>query len=140
MALSAEYGYTLKDSKGVFLEPQLQIQVAYLDSFDYWTDRMMKVEADSETSVIGRVGFRAGHEFLSQNFAGEFYFRGDVLHQFTGGQDAKLSDGLHNLKENWGNTGTWADFGIGTALNWEIIFICNLMLNVLWAEKPKTHG
>ena len=79
----------------------------------------MKVEADSETSVIGRVGFRAGHEFLSQNFAGEFYFRGDVLHQFTGGQDAKLSDGLHNLKENWGNTGTWADFGIGTALNWE---------------------
>lgn len=119
VALSAEYGYTLKDSKGVFLEPQLQIQVAYLDSFDYWTDRRMKVEADSETSVIGRVGFRAGHEFLSQNFAGEFYFRGDVLHQFTGGQDAKLSDGLHNLKENWGNTGTWADFGIGTALNWE---------------------
>lgn len=118
-ALSAEYGYTLKSETGVFVEPQVQFQVAYLDSFDYRTSRDMKVEADSETSAIGRVGFRAGREFRSVDYAGELYFRGDVFHQFTDGQDAALSDGLHTFYENWGDTGTWANFGVGTVWNWK---------------------
>lgn len=118
-ALSAEYGYTLKSETGVFVEPQVQFQVAYLDSFDYRTSRDMKVEADSETSTIGRVGFRAGREFRTVDYAGELYFRGDVLHQFTDGQDAELSDGLHTFYENWGDTGTWANFGVGTVWNWK---------------------
>lgn len=121
-AISAEYGYTLKSETGVFVEPQVQFQVAYLDSFDYRTSRDMKVEADSETSTIGRVGFRAGREFRTVDYAGELYFRGDVLHQFTDGQDAELSDGLHTFYENWGDTGTWANFGIGTVWNWKDSF------------------
>lgn len=118
-ALSAEYGYTLKSETGVFVEPQVQFQVAYLDSFDYRTDRGMKVEADSETSTIGRIGFRAGREFRNVDNAGELYFRGDVLHQFTDGQDAVLSDGLHTFNENWGDTGTWANFGVGAVWSWK---------------------
>ena len=118
-ALSAEYGYTLKSDTGVFVEPQVQFQVAYLDSFDYRTSRDMKVEANSETSAIGRVGFRAGREFRSVDYAGELYFRGDVLHQFTDGQDAVLSDGLHTFDETWGDTGTWTNFGVGTVWNWK---------------------
>lgn len=118
-ALSAEYGYTLMSKTGVFVEPQVQFQIAYLDSFDYHTDRGMKVEADSETSTIGRVGFRAGREFRNADNAGELYFRGDVLHQFTDGQDAVLSDGLHTFNENWGDTGTWANFGVGAVWSWK---------------------
>lgn len=118
-ALSAEYGYTLMSTTGVFVEPQVQFQIAYLDSFDYHTDRGMKVEADSETSTIGRVGFRAGREFRNADNAGELYFRGDVLHQFTDGQDAVLSDGLHTFNENWGDTGTWANFGVGAVWSWK---------------------
>lgn len=118
-ALSAEYGYTLKSETGVFVEPQVQFQVAYLDSFDYRTYRGMKVEADSETSTIGRIGFRAGREFRNVDNAGELYFRGDVLHQFTDGQDAVLSDGLHTFNENWGDTGTWANFGVGAVWSWK---------------------
>ena len=118
-ALSAEYGYTLMSETGVFVEPQVQFQIAYLDSFDYHTDRGMKVEADSETSTIGRVGFRAGREFRNADNAGELYFRGDVLHQFTDGQDAVLSDGLHTFNENWGDTGTWANFGVGAVWSWK---------------------
>lgn len=118
-ALSAEYGYTLKSETGVFVEPQVQFQVAYLDSFDYRTDRGMKVEADSETSTIGRIGFRAGREFRNVDNAGALYFRGDVLHQFTDGQDAALSDGLHTFNENWGDTGTWANFGVGAVWSWK---------------------
>lgn len=124
-AVSAEYGYTLKSPTGVFVEPQLQFQVAYLDSYDY-TARGMKVEADSETSAIGRVGFRAGRAFQMTDAAGELYFRGDVLHQFTDGQDAELSDATRSLRENWGDTGTWADIGIGTAWNWKNRFVLQL--------------
>lgn len=117
-ALSAEYGYTLKSETGVFVEPQAQFQLTYLDSFDYRA-RGMKVEAESETSAIGRLGFRAGREFYSIDYAGEIYIRGDVLHQFTDGQDAALSDGKHVLDQNWGDTGTWANFGVGTVWNWK---------------------
>ena len=124
-AVSAEYGYTLKSPTGVFVEPQLQFQVAYLDSYDY-TARGMKVEADSETSAIGRIGFRAGRAFQSTDAAGEIYFRGDVLHQFTDGQDAELSDATRSIQENWGDTGTWADIGIGTAWNWKNRFVLQL--------------
>ena len=86
----------------------------------------MKVEADSETSAIGRVGFRAGRAFQMTDAAGELYFRGDVLHQFTDGQDAELSDATRSLRENWGDTGTWADIGIGTAWNWKNRFVLQL--------------
>ena len=121
-AASAEYGYNLKSDSGVFIEPQIQFQVAYLDSYDY-TTRGMKVEADSETSAIGRVGLRTGRSFRTVDTAGEIYFRGDVLHQFTGGQDAKLSDATRSLKETWGDTGTWVNIGLGTAWNWKNQFV-----------------
>lgn len=42
-----------------------------------------------------------------------------MLHQFTDGQDAALSDGKHVLDQNWGDTGTWANFGVGTVWNWK---------------------
>lgn len=118
-AVSAEYGYTLRDPNGVFIEPQLQVQAAYLKSFDYTSNRNMKVEADSTTSVIGRAGFRAGRALETSDSAGELYFRADVLHQFTDGQDAEFSGPDGRLDETWGDTGTWANFGVGAAWQWK---------------------
>lgn len=119
-ALSAEYGYHLKDENGVFIEPQMQIQVAYLDGFDYEASRGMQVNADSETSVIGRVGLRAGLDFEGTTAAGTLYARADVYHQFTDGQDALLSDrDGHRLAVNWGDTDTWAGIGVGTSWVWK---------------------
>lgn len=118
-AVSAEYGYTLRDTNGVFIEPQVQVQAAYLKSFDYTSNRDMKVEADSATSVIGRAGFRAGRALETSNSAGELYFRADVLHQFTDGQDAEFSGPDGQLDETWGDTGTWANFGVGAVWQWK---------------------
>ena len=119
-ALSAEYGYHLKDENGVFIEPQMQIQVAYLDGFDYEASRGMQVNADSETSVIGRVGLRAGRDFEGTTAAGTLYARADVYHQFTDGQDALFSDrDGHRLAVNWGDTDTWAGIGVGTSWVWK---------------------
>lgn len=49
--------YTLKSETGVFIEPLMQFQMAYLESFDYRTDQCMIVEAYSETSTIDRVNY-----------------------------------------------------------------------------------
>lgn len=118
-ALSAEYGYNFKDEHNVFIEPQVQLQVAYLGGYDYHTERNMKVDADNDISVIGRVGLRTGKAFESANYAGELYARADVLHQFTDGQDADFSDLSDKVGVTWGDKDTWSTFGVGGYLNWK---------------------
>lgn len=119
-ALSAEYGYTLKDeSTGIFFEPQVQLQAAYLDSYDYRVQRGIRIEADNDVSVIGRVGLRTGKTLRGENLLGEVYLRGDVLHQFTDGQDAAFRAPQDEIRKTWGDFGTWCDFGVGSYLNWK---------------------
>lgn len=118
-AVSAEYGYRLIDTHNVFIEPQLQIQAAYLDDYSYKTERNMRVKAENDVSVIGRAGFRAGKYFRAADKTGELYARADVLHQFTDGQDAKFSDLESQVGVVWGDKDTWATFGVGGYLNWK---------------------
>ena len=119
-AISAEFGHTLIDQKtGVFVEPQIHVQATYLDSFDYEAQRGIRLEADSEVSFIGRVGFRTGKQFRAADHIGELYFRADVLHQFTDGQDADFRAPQDSLTKSWGDFGTWANLGVGGYLNWK---------------------
>ena len=118
-AVSAEYGYRLIDTRNVFIEPQLQIQAAYLDDYSYKTERNMRVKAENDVSVIGRAGFRAGKYFRTADKTGELYARADVLHQFTDGQDAKFSDLESQVGVVWGDKDTWATFGVGGYMNWK---------------------
>ena len=128
-AISAEYGYTVRDAAtGFFLEPQIQIQAAYLRDFDYSTERGMHVHADDETSVIGRTGFRFGRQFHSNESTGEAYLRGDVLHQFTDGQSATLKADADRISTTWGDKDTWANFGVGALWNWKDRFSLQLDL------------
>ena len=113
-SLSAEVGYTLMDNHGVFIEPQLQVQVAYLDGYDYSSDRDMEVDVDSEFAVLSRIGLRAGKHFDSSTINGEIYGRADVYHQFTDGQDAVFSDPTHKMHETWGTNKTYASVGLGS--------------------------
>lgn len=116
-ALSVEYGYNLKDANNVFIEPQIQVQAAYLDGYTYKTERHMEVDADSDVSIIGRAGIRAGKTFESSDLMGELYARADVMHQFTNGQDAKFMDSEQSMKVNWGDRDTWSTFGVGGFMN-----------------------
>ena len=118
-AVSAEYGYRLIDTHNVFIEPQLQIQAAYLDDYSYKTERNMRVKAENDVSVIGRAGFRAGKYFRAADKTGELYARADVLHQFTDGQEAKFSDLESQVGVVWGDKDTWATFGVGGYMNWK---------------------
>lgn len=119
-AISAEYGILFAhEASGLFVEPQAQVQAAFLKSYDYDSERGMKVKAESETSVLGRLGFRAGKTLDSAFANGQVYVRADVLHQFTDGQDSKFSDDAgHVIKTEWGDNGTWGLFGLGAAVVW----------------------
>ncbi len=119
-ALSAEIGWTFIDQgTGLFVEPQVQMQAAWLKSYDYDSERGMQVQADSGTSVLGRAGFRAGRRLSGKAAAGEVYLRADLMHQFTDGQDATLRDtDGHVVQTNWGDRGTWGLAGFGGAVSW----------------------
>ena len=86
----------------------------------------MKVDADSETSVIGRAGIRFGRQISTESSKGELYLRGDVLHQFTDGQTARLSAGSEYIDTVWGDKDTWANFGVGGFWNWKNTFTFQL--------------
>ena len=116
-AVSAEYGYNYTGALGFFIEPQVQLQAAYLSGYNYSTQRNMHVDADSTASVIGRAGARFGKEFKVNETLGQIYLRADLLHQFTDGQDATFSDLNNSLNVTWGDTDTWGNFGIGGYLN-----------------------
>lgn len=118
-ALSAEYGMTFRHESGFFVEPQMQVQAAFLKSYDYDSDRGMRVDVDGDTSLLGRAGLRAGRSFADEFAAGELYARADVLHQFTDGQDAVFRDNDgHVMETNWGDRGTWGVVGFGGAVSW----------------------
>lgn len=118
-ALSAEYGMTFRHESGFFVEPQMQVQAAFLKSYDYDSERGMRVDVDGDTSILGRAGLRAGRSFADEFAAGELYARADVLHQFTDGQDAVFRDNDgHVMETNWGDRGTWGVVGFGGAVSW----------------------
>lgn len=114
--LSAEAGYTLEDTNGVFIEPQVQVQVTYLKDYDYASDRNMHVSADSDYVVLSRVGLRGGRHFDSESLQGEVYGRADVYHQFTDGQDAIFRDTEQAMFQTWGTNKTFASIGLGSYL------------------------
>lgn len=119
-AISAEYGYKLASNSGLFIEPQVQAQGAYLGSYDTTVAGGMRMKAEQTTSLIGRVGVRLGKTFKTEATSAEIYARGDVLHQFTDGQDAEQSnDRADRLSVSWGDAGTWYNYGIGGYLNWK---------------------
>lgn len=118
-ALSAEYGIRVALPADFFVEPQAQVQAAFLKSYDYDSDRGMKVEADGTTSILGRLGLRAGRILQSDTATGEVYARADVLHQFTDGQDATMRDDAgHSIDVVYGDNDTYGILGLGAAVYW----------------------
>lgn len=119
-AVSAEYGYKLATNSGLFIEPQVQAQGAYLGSYEAPVAGGMRMKAEQTTSLTGRVGVRLGKSLKSEALSAKVYARGDVLHQFTDGQDAILSnDQAESLGVAWGDAGTWFNYGLGGYLNWK---------------------
>jgi outer membrane autotransporter protein len=68
-----------------FLEPQGQIEGAWADSTTYTVSTGLRVNADSQTSLRGRLGVRAGYHFDWGPKAFEPYAKVSVINEFLGG-------------------------------------------------------
>lgn len=115
VSLSAEYGWKFANEQGWYVEPQAQLQYSYVSSADYTTSQNSKVELDSINSLIGRVGFRAGYDFATENPI-TAYIRGDVLHEFFGDQDISAFDNTGRLDTTYENDDTWYNVGVGLSV------------------------
>jgi outer membrane autotransporter protein len=68
-----------------FLEPQGQIEGAWAGGDDYTVSTGLRVNADSQTSLRGRLGLRAGYHFDWGSRAFEPYAKVSVTNEFLGG-------------------------------------------------------
>ena len=68
-----------------FLEPQGQIAGAWAGGADYTVSTGLRVSADSQTSLRGRLGLRAGYHFDWGSRAFEPYAKVSVINEFLGG-------------------------------------------------------
>lgn len=108
-SLSGEYGFKHQFGQNYYVEPQVQLQYAYVTDADYGTSQGTTVEVDSIHSLIGRMGFRLGHDFSH----GTVYFKADALNEFLGKQKLKAYDNTGVFNAEYENKGTWFDVGCG---------------------------
>ena len=111
-SVSAEYGRKKDIGNDWYIEPQAQMQYAYVTSADYTTSQGTKVELDGIDSLIGRAGFRLGRDTSEGNTV---YFKADILHEFLGDQSIRAMDATGTLSTTYENEGTWYDVGFGFA-------------------------
>ena len=109
-SVSAEYGRKKDLGNDWYIEPQAQLQYAYVTDASYTTSQGTKVSLDSIDSLIGRAGFRLGRDTDEANTV---YFKADILHEFLGGQSIRAQDTTGVLSTTYENEGTWYDVGFG---------------------------
>ena len=68
-----------------FIEPQGQIEGAWAGGADYTVSTGLRVSADSQTSLRGRLGLRAGYHIDCGSMAFEPYAKVSVINEFLGG-------------------------------------------------------
>ena len=112
-SISAEYGWKFSNSHNYYIEPQAQLQYTYITGADYTTSQGSRVDLDSIHSLIGRVGFRAGKDFLDWEHPASFYLRADALHEFLGDQDIRAYDNTGVMDVTYENEDTWYTVGLG---------------------------
>ena len=109
-SVSAEYGRKKDLGNDWYIEPQAQLQYAYVTDAAYTTSQGTNVSLDSIDSLIGRAGFRLGRDTDEANTV---YFKADILHEFLGGQSIRAMDSTGTLSTTYENEGTWYDVGFG---------------------------
>lgn len=113
-ALSGEYGYKKSLGNNWYIEPQIQLQYAYITGADYMTSQDTNVRLDAINSLISRAGFRLGREFGKDNKT-NLYLKGNIMHEFLGDQDIRTWDDTGVLNGTFDNDGTWYNIGIGVS-------------------------
>lgn len=113
MSISVEGGHKFSFSDSIFVEPQVAVTYGYLSGDDFESTNGVKIEQDDFSSLIGRIGFRAGYSGLEDRM--HAYVKASVLHDFIGDMDSKFTSMITGtsvkLSDDFGDT--WVEYGVG---------------------------
>ena len=135
-SISGELGSRKAIGSQWFVEPQAQLQLAYVGSADYRTNYGVEVDESSATSLIGRMGFRIGRDFFRHEDPtkrNSFYFKADLMHEFCGDRDYTIIGEDARYSKEFDGKETWFDVGIGA----------NIAINratYFWLDAERTFG
>lgn len=117
-AASAETGWRYETEKAWWIEPEAQLQFTYIADYDYTSNQGVKVEADDVTSLIGRIGLRAGKVLTRDNGQRMSLWLGaDVLHEFDGDREGSMQGYDAKIRYSVSGDDTWCDAVFG--MTWE---------------------
>ena len=109
LGANAEIGKKFNINENWYFEPQTQLQYTFIDSTDYTTNQNTKVNLEEIHSLIGRAGFRLGHDYSNSTI----YIKADANHEFMGDQKVEAKDITGRLEKTYYNDNTWFDIGVG---------------------------
>ena len=113
-AASAETGWRYETKKAWWIEPEAQLQFTYIGDYDYTSNQGVKVEADDVTSLIGRIGLRAGKVLTRDNGQRMSLWLGaDVLHEFDGDREGSMQGYDAKIRYSVSGDDTWCDAVFG---------------------------
>ena len=112
-SLSAQYSKRFGDTAKGYVEPQLQLTWAHMDSESYNThsgSNVMAINQDAFDSFVGRVGVKTGIE----TERGGLFAKLSLAHEFAGDVEGSYNandGGLKTTKYDLG--GTWSELTLG---------------------------
>ena len=116
LGAGTEVGKRYELDKNWYIEPQVQLQYTYINSTDYTTNQMTKVDLNEIHSLIGRAGIKLGHDSYKGNKKDNtVYVKADINHEFLGEQNVKAKDETGRLDKTYKNNKTWVEIGIGAS-------------------------
>ena len=115
IALSTEYGAKLPFAKRWYWVPQAQLQLSYVQGYDYSDSQDIYFKGDDEWSLVGRLGFDLVH-VVDEKHDGRLHLKASLLHEFSDGTDVRAETygaGAGTYFARGEQSGTWGVFGIG---------------------------
>lgn len=110
--ISLEVGQKIRFSKekqGWYVEPQAQLSAGHQSGDSFTASNGLRVDVDSYTSVLGRVGMNVGYEIKGGKNPINVYGKVSLIHEFNGDVNFKMN-GIQN-QESFGNS--WWTYGMG---------------------------
>lgn len=100
-----------EEKNGVYIEPQIQLSMAWQDKNTINVSNGLNVELDSYTSTLGRVGALVGYEMSEGSVPANIYFKTSYVKEF----DGKTNYALNGSKEAHSFKGDWWTNGVGVS-------------------------
>ena len=98
-----------KEKKGWYVEPQAQISYSYQDGGEFKASNGLRFDVDSQTSILGRIGFLTGYEIKKGNHPINVYAKASYVHEF----DGDLGFRLNNISASESFGDSWWTYGFG---------------------------